>query len=518
MERQGKPIALVILDGYGLREECKGNAVKQANTPYLDRLQAEYPFVSLGASGGHVGLPDGQMGNSEVGHLNIGAGRIVYQELTRISKAIETGEFFQNAGLLSAVNHVKQRNKKLHVMGLLSDGGVHSHSQHLYGLLELAKQEGLDQVYIHAFLDGRDTAPDSAVKYVLELQQQIEQIGIGQIATVQGRYFAMDRDRRWDRVQKAYRAIVLGEGLPTQDIGATLEDFYQNGVYDEFIMPLVIVNDDQQTPVTTVEAGDAIIFFNFRPDRAIQLTKVFTEKVFTDVDRGQNPPLVHFVCMTEYSQAITAEVAFKPTDLTNTLGEVLEQQGLTQLRIAETEKFKHVTSFFSGGREKEFGGETRILIDSPKVATYDLKPEMSAFEVTDAVCQKIEQDTPDVIILNFANPDMVGHTGNLQAAIQAVEAVDQCVGKVVDAVLAKGGVALITADHGNADMMEYPNGGMYTAHTVNRVPFIVVAEQAKGKSICLRENGILADIAPTILQLLSIEKPIEMTGKSIIAG
>ncbi|WP_245671830.1 2,3-bisphosphoglycerate-independent phosphoglycerate mutase [Desulfuribacillus stibiiarsenatis] len=507
---RAKPIALIILDGFGLRDEVDANAVKQANTPNFDQLQKDYPFVSMGASGEHVGLPDGQMGNSEVGHLNIGAGRIVYQELTRISKAIQTGEFFENPALVDAIHCAKQNHKNLHVMGLLSDGGVHSHNEHLYALLQLAKKEGISEVYIHAFLDGRDTSPESGARYVRELEDQIETIGIGKIATIQGRYYAMDRDRRWDRVQKAYRSMVLGEGLPTNKPFQAMEDFYRNEIYDEFVLPTVIVNEEQ-LPITTIQEGDSVIFFNFRPDRAIQLTRAFTEIHFPEIDRGKEPPKVHFVCLTEYSETIQARVAFEPTNLVNTLGEVLQNHQLTQLRIAETEKFKHVTSFFSGGREQGFQGETRLLIDSPRVATYDLKPEMSAYEVTEAVCQQIDQDAFDVIILNFANADMVGHTGQLPAAIKAIEAVDECLGKVVQSVLSKGGIALITADHGNADMMRYPDGGVHTAHTVNRVPMIITKS-----GLQLREDGILADIAPTILQLLGIEQPKEMTGNTLI--
>ncbi len=516
MEDQAKPLALIILDGYGLREETEGNAVALAKTPNLDSLKQQYPYTSLGASGQHVGLPDGQMGNSEVGHLNMGAGRIVYQDLTRISKAIETGEFFSNPALLQAINHAQQHGTKIHLIGLLSDGGVHSHNQHLYALLELMKQQAFADVYIHGFLDGRDTEPDSAKRYIAQLQEKIAEIGTGHLATVQGRYYAMDRDQRWDRVQKAYRAMVYGEGAQ-EEIGSVLpniQNSYDSEVYDEFITPIVVV--DGQQPVGAIQSGDAVIFFNFRPDRAIQITRAFTEKDFPQIERGSDPPQVHFVCMTEYSETIAADVAFQPTDLCNTLGEVLQTHQLLQLRIAETEKFKHVTSFFSGGREQPFDQETRILIDSPKVATYDLQPEMSAPEVTDAVCAQIAAKAFDVIILNFANPDMVGHTGKLSAAIAAVETVDHCVGRVVQAIAEQDGIVLLTADHGNADMMQYPDGSMYTAHTVNRVPFIITRHTWNGNDIVLREDGILADIAPTILKLLSIEQPKEMTGKSLI--
>ncbi|OEF97852.1 2,3-bisphosphoglycerate-independent phosphoglycerate mutase [Desulfuribacillus alkaliarsenatis] len=511
-----KPVSLIILDGYGLREEETANAIKLAKTPVIDGLMQEYPTASLGASGEHVGLPAGQMGNSEVGHLNIGAGRIVYQELTRISKAIESGEFFTNPALQKVTEHVKSKHKKLHLLGLVSDGGVHSHSEHLYALLELAKKQGIaDDVYVHAFLDGRDTAPDSGAQFIQELVDKMQEIGAGKLASIQGRYFAMDRDRRWDRVEKAYRALVYGDGNKTSEPVNAIKDSYANQVYDEFLGQTIIV-DEKQEPVATINDGDGIIFFNFRPDRAIQLTRAFTEVDFRDFNRGEHPPQTLYVCMTEYSEIIKAEVAFKTLDLKNTLGEVLQDQQLTQLRIAETEKFKHVTSFFSGGREQEFVGETRILIDSPKVATYDLQPEMSAQEMTEVVCKQINEDRFDIIVLNFANPDMVGHTGNLQAAIQAVEAVDGCLGKVVEAIKQQGGVALITADHGNADMMQYPDGGRHTAHTANRVPFIITTKQHNGTSIELREDGILADLAPTILHLLNIKQPEEMTGRSII--
>jgi 2,3-bisphosphoglycerate-independent phosphoglycerate mutase len=515
--QRAKPIALIILDGYGLREETDGNAVKLANTPTIDKLLQEYPSTSLGASAEHVGLPEGQMGNSEVGHLNIGAGRVVYQELTRISKAIETGEFFENTVLMDAIKHVKNHKKRLHFLGLVSDGGVHSHSKHLYALLELAKRQAVEDVYVHAFLDGRDTSPDSGKQYITELLEQIDIIGTGKLASVQGRYYAMDRDNRWDRIQKAYRALTKGEGIPAEDVSTNIQDFYDNGVYDEFVLPMVIVNDKQK-PIGTIQDGDAVIFFNFRPDRAIQLTRVFTEQNFPEVDRGYNPPTTRFICMTEYSEAINAEVAFKTAELTNTLGEVLQNHQLTQLRIAETEKFKHVTSFFSGGREQEFKGETRILIDSPKISTYDLKPEMSAYEVTEAVCQQIEADAFDVIILNYANADMVGHTGQIEAATKAVEAVDDCLAKLIKVIQAKGGIALITADHGNADMMKQSTGSTHTAHTVSRVPFIATTNDIDGQAISLKADGILADIAPTILHLLGIDQPSEMTGKSLIVA
>ncbi|RIX60022.1 2,3-bisphosphoglycerate-independent phosphoglycerate mutase [Paenibacillus nanensis] len=506
-----KPVALIILDGFGLRDDVTGNAVAQAKKPNYDRYWSQYPHTTLTACGEAVGLPEGQMGNSEVGHLNIGAGRIVYQDLTRISKSIREGEFFQNETLLNAVNHVKSNGKKLHLYGLLSDGGVHSHIDHLFALLELAKKEGLQDVYVHAFLDGRDVAPDSAKGYVEQLQAKIDELGVGRIATVQGRYYAMDRDKRWERTEKSYRAMVYGEGPAyTNPIDAVVES-YALSVYDEFVMPTVIVGEDGK-PVGLVESGDAVVFFNFRPDRAIQLSQVFTNEDFRGFDRGANHPTgLHFVCLTLFSETVGGYVAYEPKNLDNTLGEVLAQNGKTQLRTAETEKYPHVTFFFSGGRDKELPGETRVLINSPKVATYDLQPEMSAYELAESTVREIEADKHDAIILNFANPDMVGHSGMLEPTIKAVEATDECLGKVVEAVLAKGGVCIITADHGNADMVFDENGRPHTAHTTNPVPFIVTKEGA-----ALREGGILADIAPTMLDLLELAKPAEMTGSTLL--
>lgn len=506
-----KPVALIILDGFGLRDDVTGNAVAQANKPNYDRYWSRYPHTTLTACGEAVGLPEGQMGNSEVGHLNIGAGRIVYQDLTRISKSIREGEFFSNETLRGAVKHAKANGKKLHLYGLLSDGGVHSHIEHLLALLELAKKEGLQDVYVHAFLDGRDVAPDSAKGYIERLQAKIDELGVGRIATVQGRYYAMDRDKRWERTEKSYRAMVYGEGPAYADPLQAVVESYEKSVYDEFVMPTVIVGEDGR-PVGLVESGDAVVFFNFRPDRAIQLSQVFTNDDFRGFDRGANHPVdLHFVCLTLFSETVGGYVAYEPKNLDNTLGEVLAQNGLKQLRTAETEKYPHVTFFFSGGRDVELPGETRVLINSPKVATYDLKPEMSAYELAESTVREIEADKHDAIILNFANPDMVGHSGMLEPTIKAVEATDECLGKVVEAVLAKGGVCLITADHGNADMVFDENGRPHTAHTTNPVPFIVTKPDAS-----LREGGILADIAPTMLGLLGLAKPAEMTGSTLI--
>jgi len=506
-----KPVALIILDGFGLRDDVTGNAVAQAKKPNYDRYWSTYPHTTLTACGEAVGLPEGQMGNSEVGHLNIGAGRIVYQDLTRISKSIRDGEFYDNETILGAVRHVKTNSKKLHLYGLLSDGGVHSHIEHLFALLDLAKKEELEEVYIHAFLDGRDVSPDSAKGYLERLQAKIEEVGVGRIATVQGRYYAMDRDKRWERTEKSYRAMVYGEGPQyTNPIQAVVES-YEKSVYDEFVMPTVIV-DDVNKPVGLVESEDAVIFFNFRPDRAIQLSQVFTNEDFRGFDRGEGHPVnLYFVCLTLFSETVGGFVAYSPKNLDNTLGEVLVQNNKTQLRTAETEKYPHVTFFFSGGRDAELHGETRVLINSPKVATYDLQPEMSAYELAESTVREIESDKHDVIILNFANPDMVGHSGMLEPTIKAVEATDDCLGKVVEAVLAKGGVCIITADHGNADMVFDEQGRPFTAHTTNPVPLIVTKA---GET--LRDGGILADIAPTLLDLIEVEKPKEMTGITLI--
>lgn len=506
-----KPVALIILDGFGLRDETKGNAVAQANTPNLDRFWKEYPHTQLRAAGEAVGLPDGQMGNSEVGHLNIGAGRIVYQNLTRVNKAIREGDFYDNETFLEAIKHVKEQDSSLHIYGLLSDGGIHSHINHLFALLELAKEKQVERVYVHGFLDGRDVGPTSAEEYIVALENKMEQLGTGKLASISGRYYAMDRDQRWERVEKTYRAMVYGEGLTYKSAVEALHDSYKNEIHDEFVLPSVIVTE-VGTPVGTIEDNDAIIFFNFRPDRAIQLSQVFTNDEFLGFDRGEKyPQNVHYVCLTHFSETVGGFVAFKPTNLDNTLGEIISQQGLKQLRIAETEKYPHVTFFFNGGREEKFPGEERILINSPKVATYDLQPEMSAYEVTDALLAEIAADKHDVIILNYANPDMVGHSGMLEPTVKAIEVVDECLGKVIDAINGKGGFAIITADHGNSDEVITLEGKPMTAHTTNPVPMIVTK-----KGLTLREDGILADLSPTILALLGKEQPTEMTGKSLI--
>ncbi len=506
-----KPVALIILDGFALRNEAHGNAVAAAKKPNFDRYWSTYPHTQLTASGEAVGLPDGQMGNSEVGHLNIGAGRIVYQDLTKISKSIRDGEFFENETINAAFDAAKQNGKKLHLFGLLSDGGVHSHIDHCFALLELAKRKEFHDVYIHAFLDGRDVAPDSALGYVKQLQDKIAEIGVGHIATISGRYYAMDRDKRWERVEKAYSAIVNGVGPRAEDPIAAIQASYDAKVFDEFVLPTVIVAEGAE-PAGLVDAGDSVVFMNFRPDRAIQLAQVFTNDDFAPFERGaKSISGLHFVCMTTYSDAVKGTVAYDPKDLDNTLGEVLVKNGLTQLRIAETEKYPHVTFFFSGGRDVELEGETRALIPSPKVATYDLQPEMSAYEVAARAVAEINSDKHDAIILNFANCDMVGHSGMMEPTIKAVEATDECLGQVVEAILAKGGAVIITADHGNADMVLDDTGRPFTAHTTYPVPCIVTKAGAT-----LREGGILADLAPTMLRLLGVEQPVQMTGKSLI--
>ena len=502
------PLMLCILDGFGwVPGETYGNAIVAAKTPNLDKLFASYPYTTIGASGMDVGLPDGQMGNSEVGHTNIGAGRIVYQELTRITKSIQDGDFFENEALKAAMTSAKESGKALHLMGLLSNGGVHSHNAHLYGLLEMAKRLGLTEVYVHAIMDGRDVPPDSGKGFVAELEEKMAEIGVGKIATITGRYYAMDRDNRWDRVEKAYAAMVYGEGVhgtPSE----VMANSYAEGVTDEFVVPAVTCEGGR------IGAGDSVIFFNFRPDRAREITRTFVDDAFTGFERRNGRFPVHYVCFTQYDATMpNVDVAFKPQVLTNVMGEYLAKCGKTQLRIAETEKYAHVTFFFNGGVEAPFEGEDRALINSPKVATYDLQPEMSAYLVADECVKRIESGKYDVIILNFANCDMVGHTGVFEAAVKAVEAVDECAGKVIDAVLAAGGKVLLTADHGNADKMydEDPDHP-FTAHTTNPVPFLV----AGAGDVKLREGGVLADIAPTMLKLMELPQPAEMTGTSIV--
>ncbi|WP_407407676.1 2,3-bisphosphoglycerate-independent phosphoglycerate mutase [Peribacillus sp.] len=506
------PVALIILDGFGCRKEEEGNAVYHAKKPNFDRFWEQYPHSHLTASGEAVGLPAGQMGNSEVGHLNIGAGRIVYQSLTRVNLAIREGEFAENPTLLDAMTHAKEKGTALHLFGLLSDGGVHSHIEHLYALLKLAAKEDVKDVFVHAFLDGRDVGPKTAKGYIKDAEAKMKEIGVGQFATISGRYYSMDRDKRWERVEKSYRSMVYGDGPAYGSAMECVDDSYEHGIFDEFVIPSVITAEDGK-PVATIQDEDAVIFYNFRPDRAIQISNTFTNKDFRSFDRGPgHPEHLHFVCLTHFSETVDGYVAFKPTNLDNTIGEVLSQNNLTQLRIAETEKYPHVTFFMSGGREEKFPGEERILINSPKVATYDLQPEMSAYEVTDALLEQIEADRFDAILLNFANPDMVGHSGMLEPTIKAIETVDECLGKIVDLIVAKGGTAIITADHGNADEVVTLEGNPMTAHTTNPVPVIVTKNQ-----VTLRTGGILGDLAPTMLDLLGVEKPVEMTGKSLLS-
>lgn len=507
-----KPVVLMILDGYGLNEKREGNAVAIGSTPVMDELMKEYPFVKGYASGMAVGLPDGQMGNSEVGHLNMGAGRIVYQELTRITKSIEDGDFFENPGLMEAVNNAKEHNSALHLFGLLSDGGVHSHNTHLYGLLELAKRNGIEKVYVHAFLDGRDTAPTSGKGFMEELVEKMKEIGVGEVASVIGRYYVMDRDNRWDRVEAAYKAMTAGEGILAESPVQAIADSYAEGVNDEFVKPTVITKNG--VPVAKVEDKDSVIFFNFRPDRAREITRAFCADEFDGFAREKRID-TKYVCFTEYDVTIpNKSVAFHKVTLDNTFGQFLAANGKKQARIAETEKYAHVTFFFNGGVEEPNEGEDRILVNSPKVATYDLKPEMSAYEVCDKLVEAIKSDKYDVIIINFANPDMVGHTGIEAAAVKAVEAVDECVGKAVAAIKEVDGAMFICADHGNCEqLVDYTTGESFTAHTTNPVPFILVNADPAYK---LREGGCLADIAPTLIELMGMEQPAEMTGKSLI--
>lgn len=500
-----KPLILMILDGFGIAPES-GNAIKAAKKPNIDKLFAENPLTQIGASGMDVGLPDGQMGNSEVGHTNIGAGRIVFQELTRITKTIKEDKLKDNEAIVSAMDKALENGTALHLMGLLSDGGVHSHNTHLYGILELAKKKGLEKVYIHAFLDGRDVPPSSAADFVQACVDKTEEIGVGKIATVMGRYYAMDRDNRWERVEKAYAAMVYGEGVEAECPVCAVKNSYKEDVTDEFVVPSVVKGG------ATIQPNDSVIFFNFRPDRAREITRTLVDPDFDGFERKKGFFPVNFVCMTQYDATMpNVDVAFKPQVLTNTLGEYISDKGMTQLRIAETEKYAHVTFFFNGGVEKQYPGEDRILVKSPSVATYDLQPEMSAYEVTDKLVPAIKSGKYDMIILNFANCDMVGHTGVFDAAVKAVEAVDDCVGKVVDAIREMGGVALITADHGNADKMVDDDGEPFTAHTTNPVPFCVIGYDCE-----LKDGGRLADIAPTMLQILGLPQPEEMDGTSLI--
>jgi len=506
-----KLTALIILDGFGINPSPVGNAIQAANKPNLYSFLQKYPNTVIHTSGMDVGLPRGQMGNSEVGHTNIGAGRIVYQELTRITKSIEDGDFFDKKEFLDAIENCKAHQSGLHLYGLLSDGGVHSHNTHLYALIDLAKKKGLKDVYIHCFFDGRDVPPDSGLGFVKELESKLAQTGVGKIATVMGRYYAMDRDNRWERVLKAYEAMVLGKGLSAAGASAAVEESYAREEFDEFIKPTVIMEGGK--PVATIGANDSIIFFNFRPDRAREITRTFVDPDFKGFERPKGFFPVHYVCMTQYDKTLpNVSVAFKPESLSNTFGEYISRHGLKQLRIAETEKYAHVTFFFNGGVETMYEGEDRALIPSPKVATYDLKPEMSAYEVTEEVLKRIDSKVYDVIVLNFANCDMVGHTGIFDAAKAAVEAVDVCLGKIVKAIRDQDGVVLITADHGNAEqMIDVETGGPFTAHTTNVVPLIGIGIGNRQ----LRE-GRLADLAPTMLELLGLEKPAEMTGESLL--
>ncbi|MCM1497647.1 MAG: 2,3-bisphosphoglycerate-independent phosphoglycerate mutase [Clostridium sp.] len=507
-----KPVVLMVLDGYGLNENPEGNAIAMANTPVMDKLMKECPFVPGNASGLAVGLPDGQMGNSEVGHMNIGAGRIIYQDLTSITKAIEDGDFFQNEAMLEAIANCKKNHSDLHLWGLLSDGGVHSHNTHVYGILELCKREGFENVYVHPFLDGRDTPPASGKDYVAELVAKMQEIGVGKVASLSGRYYAMDRDNRWDRVEKAYAALVYGEGETATDPVEAMAASYEKEVTDEFVLPTVIMENDK--PVATVKPNDSVIFYNFRPDRARELTRAFCDDEFTGFERRNGRMPLTYVCFKDYDESIPNKlVAFKKQSIENTFGEYLAKMGKKQLRLAETEKYAHVTFFFNGGVEEPNKDEQRTLVKSPSVATYDLQPEMSAPEVGEKLDAAITSGEYDVIIINFANPDMVGHTGVIPAAVKAVERVDACVGSAVEAVRKVDGVLFICADHGNAEkMVDYETGNPHTAHTTNPVPFILV----NYGDVKLREGGCLADIAPTLLEIMELPKPAEMTGESLI--
>ncbi len=506
-----KVTMLMILDGFGINEQVEGNTVKLANIPHLNEILKVNPNTIIHTSGLEVGLPEGQMGNSEVGHTNIGAGRIVYQDLAKITKSIEDGDFFMKSEFVKAIENCKNNHSKLHIMGLLSDGGVHSHNRHLYALLELAKRKDFEDVYVHCFLDGRDTPPASGEGYITELENKMKEKGVGQIATLSGRFYAMDRDKRWERVSCAYNAMVNGQGDTALSAISAIEESYQKEVFDEFVKPTVIVNKNKE-PIAKIEDGDSVIFFNFRPDRAREITRSIVDKDFDGFETKKMN--TYFVCMTPYDETMpNVEVAYKKEEIRNTFGEYISRRGLTQLRIAETEKYAHVTFFFNGGEEKQYKGEDRILVPSPKVETYDLKPEMSAYEVTEKVVEAIQSEKYDCIILNYANPDMVGHTGNIDAAIKALETIDECVQKVVDAIEEKEGVLLITADHGNSEqMIDYQSGEPHTAHTTNPVPLAVIGMPTVKK---LKE-GRLADLAPTMLDIMGLEKPDEMTGESLL--
>jgi 2,3-bisphosphoglycerate-independent phosphoglycerate mutase len=508
-----KPVVLIVLDGWGINMTKEGNAIASAHAPIYESLLRDWPHTQLRASGEAVGLPDGQMGNSEVGHLNLGAGRVVYQDSTRISKAIREGDFFKNPVLLSAMESVKQSKRTLHLMGLLSDGGVHSRLDHIFALFDMVKTQGITNVFFHAFLDGRDTPPSSAIEYITAIEEHFSKIGIGAIATVSGRYYSMDRDKRWERVQKAYEAMVMGEGIRKYSAVEAVKQSYEHNRTDEFMIPTVILEPKKNCPLATMRSGDTVIFCNFRSDRAREITRTLTDPEFRGFKRQMFPKLSSFVCLTTYDETFDLPVAFAPVRLTNILGEVLSSHGLRQLRIAETEKYAHVTFFFNGGEEPPFPLEDRILIPSPRdVATYDKKPEMSAREITDALVKHITSGQYGFILANYANPDMVGHTGVLEAAIKAVEVLDECLGRVLRAAQEAGAHVLITADHGNLEIMSDPSTGQpHTAHTTDPVPFIVI-----GKMVNLRKEGLLADVAPTILDFLGIEKPAEMTGRSLI--
>lgn len=500
-----KPVTLVILDGFGYIDDERGNAVK-GNCPNIKGYMEKYPNTLINSSGMNVGLPDGQMGNSEVGHTNIGAGRVVYQELTRITKAIKDESFFENPALVKALKNCIEKGTALHIMGLLSDGGVHSHNTHLYALVQMAESYGIAKVFVHCFLDGRDVSPSSGASFIKECEEELKAIGTGKIATVMGRYYAMDRDNRWERVFKAYDALVNGNGEYADNAVSAVESSYKEGVTDEFVIPTVIEKD------AAINPEDSVIFYNFRPDRAREITRTLVDPDFNDFERARGFFPLYFICMTQYDATMpNVNIAFSPQSLKNTLGEYISTMGIKQLRIAETEKYAHATFFFNGGVEQVYEGEDRVLIPSPKVATYDLKPEMSAFEVCDAVTERIQKGIYDLIVLNFANCDMVGHTGVFEAASRAVKAVDTCLKRVVDTVLETEGICVITADHGNAEKMLDTGGSPFTAHTTNPVPFIVIGYDCK-----LQEKGKLADIAPTLLDIMEIQKPLEMDGKSLI--